>query len=323
MAPGARTRIRARRATSPRTCTRTRSSRTRTGRARTAARPRSSRTSSTARPSTGCAPHLRFGHAVHEARFDEPTGVWTSHEPTGTFDRASTLARQRRTRTCPRCPTSPGSSDFQGATVSFGALGPRRRSRRQAHRGDRHRRERDPVRAADRAARRAAARVPAHAAVDRAEDRSRDVRARALGVRACPGGALAAPHRRCTGGWRAACSGSSYAPKLLALAEKLVSRGLARQCPDPELRAKLTPDYRLGCKRVLISNDYYPALQRPNVELVTEPDRTGDAARRPHRRRHGAPRSTRSSRRPASTSPSICRRSRSSAAAAPPRRRVA
>jgi cation diffusion facilitator CzcD-associated flavoprotein CzcO len=41
--------------------------------------------------------------------------------------------------------------------------------------------------------------------------------------------------------------------------------------PDPVLRAKLTPDYRLGCKRVLISNNYYAAFERPNVELVTDP----------------------------------------------------
>jgi len=64
--------------------------------------------------------------------------------------------------------------------------------------------------------------------------------------------------------------GFAYAPRLLALAEKLVLRELARAVPDPVLRAKLTPDYRLGCKRVLTSNDYYPALQRPNVELVTD-----------------------------------------------------
>jgi cation diffusion facilitator CzcD-associated flavoprotein CzcO len=40
---------------------------------------------------------------------------------------------------------------------------------------------------------------------------------------------------------------------------------------DPVLRAKLTPDYLLGCKRVLISNDWYPALQRPTVTLHTTP----------------------------------------------------
>ncbi len=39
---------------------------------------------------------------------------------------------------------------------------------------------------------------------------------------------------------------------------------------DPELRQKVTPDYKMGCKRVLVSDDYYPALTRPNVELVTD-----------------------------------------------------
>ena len=39
---------------------------------------------------------------------------------------------------------------------------------------------------------------------------------------------------------------------------------------DPELRRKATPNYQIGCKRVLVSDDYYPALTRPNVELVTD-----------------------------------------------------
>lgn len=45
---------------------------------------------------------------------------------------------------------------------------------------------------------------------------------------------------------------------------------LMRGIPDPEMRRKLTPDYPLGCKRVLVSDDYYPALARDNVELVTD-----------------------------------------------------
>lgn len=45
---------------------------------------------------------------------------------------------------------------------------------------------------------------------------------------------------------------------------------LEAQVTDEAMRAKLTPPYEFGCKRVLISNDFYPALQRPNVELVTE-----------------------------------------------------
>jgi cation diffusion facilitator CzcD-associated flavoprotein CzcO len=45
---------------------------------------------------------------------------------------------------------------------------------------------------------------------------------------------------------------------------------MGRQVADPALRRRLTPDYDIGCKRVLPSNDYYPALQRSNVELVTD-----------------------------------------------------
>ena len=64
--------------------------------------------------------------------------------------------------------------------------------------------------------------------------------------------------------------GFAFAPKVNAFAEKLVLDHLAKVVPDPALRARLTPDYRLGCKRVLISNDYYPALARDNVALVTD-----------------------------------------------------
>jgi cation diffusion facilitator CzcD-associated flavoprotein CzcO len=54
------------------------------------------------------------------------------------------------------------------------------------------------------------------------------------------------------------------------LAERMALKHLDRQVADPRLRAALTPNYWIGCKRVLASNDYYPALTRPNVELVTE-----------------------------------------------------
>ena len=48
-------------------------------------------------------------------------------------------------------------------------------------------------------------------------------------------------------------------------------RQLDEQITDPELRGKCVPDYVMGCKRVLFSNDWYPTLARPNVELVTDP----------------------------------------------------
>jgi len=45
-------------------------------------------------------------------------------------------------------------------------------------------------------------------------------------------------------------------------------RHLERHVADPELRRKLTPSFALGCKRILLSNDYYPALVAPNTSLV-------------------------------------------------------
>jgi cation diffusion facilitator CzcD-associated flavoprotein CzcO len=59
-------------------------------------------------------------------------------------------------------------------------------------------------------------------------------------------------------------------PRLNRRAQALARAHLHRQVPDPALRAKLTPTYVMGCKRVLLSNDYYPALNRDNVDVVVE-----------------------------------------------------
>ncbi len=53
--------------------------------------------------------------------------------------------------------------------------------------------------------------------------------------------------------------------------EQVARRHLRQQVRDPELRAKLTPSYTLGCKRITLSDTFYPALMQPNAELVTEP----------------------------------------------------
>ncbi|WP_406436788.1 NAD(P)/FAD-dependent oxidoreductase [Streptomyces sp. NBC_00631] len=57
-------------------------------------------------------------------------------------------------------------------------------------------------------------------------------------------------------------------PDELGLVESLARRNMARAIKDPALRAKLTPDYRIGCKRILLSSSYYPALAQRNVEVV-------------------------------------------------------
>ncbi len=58
--------------------------------------------------------------------------------------------------------------------------------------------------------------------------------------------------------------------RIMKLGERLSRSYLERSIADPGLRAKLTPHYAMGCKRILPTNDYYPALLRENVEVVTE-----------------------------------------------------
>jgi cation diffusion facilitator CzcD-associated flavoprotein CzcO len=58
--------------------------------------------------------------------------------------------------------------------------------------------------------------------------------------------------------------------RMRRLATKMALRQLEAQVPDPELRERLTPPYELGCKRILPTNEWYPALLKPNVEVVTD-----------------------------------------------------
>ncbi|MEV0766248.1 NAD(P)/FAD-dependent oxidoreductase [Nocardia sp. NPDC050435] len=54
-------------------------------------------------------------------------------------------------------------------------------------------------------------------------------------------------------------------------AEWIARSHLRRQVPDPQLRARLTPGYPIGAKRIILDNDFYPALSKPHVSLVTAP----------------------------------------------------
>jgi cation diffusion facilitator CzcD-associated flavoprotein CzcO len=73
--------------------------------------------------------------------------------------------------------------------------------------------------------------------------------------------------------WALEARGAGFAgnPKLMKGLELQAKRHLRKQISDPDLRAKLTPDYQIGCKRILISNDYYPSLTRENLDVVTTP----------------------------------------------------
>ncbi|MBA3809051.1 MAG: NAD(P)/FAD-dependent oxidoreductase [Solirubrobacterales bacterium] len=62
--------------------------------------------------------------------------------------------------------------------------------------------------------------------------------------------------------------GFAKQPKLMKLLERLSRSHMRRQITDEQLRERVTPDYTLGCKRIIPSNSWYPTLTRPNVELV-------------------------------------------------------
>jgi cation diffusion facilitator CzcD-associated flavoprotein CzcO len=71
--------------------------------------------------------------------------------------------------------------------------------------------------------------------------------------------------------WRleARALGFVKAPWVMGLVERWGRAHIAAQVLDPALRARVTPTFRMGCKRILMSNDYYAALQRPNVALAS------------------------------------------------------
>ncbi|MBO9520773.1 MAG: NAD(P)/FAD-dependent oxidoreductase [Nocardioidaceae bacterium] len=62
----------------------------------------------------------------------------------------------------------------------------------------------------------------------------------------------------------------TWQPKIATPAKLAALKNIERGIADPELRAKVTPDFEIGCKRILISNTYYPALARSSTTLVTD-----------------------------------------------------
>jgi cation diffusion facilitator CzcD-associated flavoprotein CzcO len=64
--------------------------------------------------------------------------------------------------------------------------------------------------------------------------------------------------------------GFTVSTKLAAPAKMAALNNIAKGIDDPALRERVTPQFEIGCKRILISNDYYPALARDDVDLVTD-----------------------------------------------------
>jgi cyclohexanone monooxygenase len=64
--------------------------------------------------------------------------------------------------------------------------------------------------------------------------------------------------------------GFAHQPKILQIAQQAAKGNINKAIKDPQLRDAVTPNFQIGCKRILISNDWYPMLARDNVDLVTD-----------------------------------------------------
>ena len=95
----------------------------------------------------GLRPQLRLGTQVTAARFDPERGSLAAALAAATAQRATCWRPRAGSCAMPHLPAFPGLEDFRGRLVALGALGPRLRPARQAGRGRRHRRDRDPGRA--------------------------------------------------------------------------------------------------------------------------------------------------------------------------------
>jgi cation diffusion facilitator CzcD-associated flavoprotein CzcO len=218
----------------------------------------------------GLAPHLRLGSGVAAAEFDERRAVWNLTLDNGDTLRAAAVVLAVGQLSRPARPGIAGRDDFSG---------PSWHSARWDHEVDLAGRRVAVVGTGASAIQfvpeiaRAAAQVDVYQRsapyvlpkADRPYRRAEQVLFERLPV------VHKADRLRIFLAGELLTSGFVTSPKLLAAPMQLWRHQLRAQITDPRLREKCVPDYVMGCKRVLFSNDWYPALARRSVELVTDP----------------------------------------------------
>ncbi|MEW2358316.1 NAD(P)/FAD-dependent oxidoreductase [Spirillospora sp. NPDC029432] len=217
----------------------------------------------------GVLPWIRFGTEVTEARFDEDAGLWRISTTRGELAaRVVVSACGQLNRPVP--PPIPGRGSFQGTAFH---------SARWDH-------------GADLAGKRVAVIGTGASAIQIIPEIAREAGRLTVFQRSAPyvidkpdrayRGWEKALLRSVPGTWELSRAriyslyesralGFIKYPRLMEMLSRRFRQQLEEQVPDPEMRRKLTPDYPMGCKRILISSDYYPALAEPHVELVTDP----------------------------------------------------
>ncbi|MCW2915741.1 MAG: Cyclohexanone monooxygenase [Actinomycetia bacterium] len=216
----------------------------------------------------GLKPHLRFGTEIAEAVFDEAAGLWRLRTTDGEKIEAEIVVSALGQLNRPNLPDLPGATDFAGtwfhsarwdhdhdltgrtvAVIGNGASGVQFVPRIAPRAGRLHVFQRSATWVLPKTdfpygpRARWALRLPA---VSRAYRQSLYWRQEML-------------FSLLLGG------------RISRVGERRAAEHLREQVTDEALRKKLTPDYPIGCKRVVISSDFYPALARDNVEVVTEP----------------------------------------------------
>jgi cation diffusion facilitator CzcD-associated flavoprotein CzcO len=216
-------------------------------------------------------PHIRLGHEMLSASWDEAGSRWLIETRNGRFT-AHTLVLCMGALSEPSVPSTPGLESFRGtvfhsaswnhehdltvervAVIGTGASAIQFVPRIQPVVGELHLFQRTPPWVIPR--------------MDRAVTRPEHWLFRWFPAtqRLC---------RACIYLWRESLVPGFAGNKLFIKPAEIVARlHLRRQVRDSRLRDKLRPAYTMGCKRVLVSSDYYPSLENTNVRVHTEPVR--------------------------------------------------
>lgn len=215
----------------------------------------------------GITPHLRFGQRIERAVFDAADARWAITLADGRRLRARHFVCSTGPLSRPRLPDIPGIEQFAGRVLhsarweaAFDAAG-----QRLAVIGTGSTASQLIPPLAERAAHVAVFQRTANWVMPRLD---RPYRTLDRLLARVPPYARAVRHLwylALEWGRRGFDEGTLARRSMLHTAEQL----LRRQIPDETLRERLRPPYPLGCKRIIYSNDYYRALARPNVDLVT------------------------------------------------------
>ena len=216
----------------------------------------------------GVMPHVRFEHRVEQARWDEDNSVWVIQTNKGTW-RTDILISANGALAEPAIPDIPGLSDFGGPVVHSAAWD--------------HDLDVKNKKVAVLGTGASAIQIIPHLQrqVDRLvvfqrtpawvmphTDRKISDRERKL-YRRVPL-AQKIVRKVIYGAREFLVLGMTKNRKFLKPIQRVAALHIRSKVKDPELRRKLTPSYSLGCKRILLSDDYYPALASDNCDLVTD-----------------------------------------------------